>query len=196
MIAEEKSQDHVRVPRELRKLRRQTLARVLRSLDIAKRIKTSKLSPYHFSINVRDSQLNIESKLIDVGFGASQVIPVIRACLGPSYGPLLVEQPEIHLHPKAQGIVAELLCQTSLGRQVIIETHSEHMINRARILVAQGKLDHRDIIINYVKRTKRGSQIRSIPLGPDGEFREPWPDGFFDERYQDTVKLLELTGKE
>jgi hypothetical protein len=197
VIIEDKPRDHsLRFTKESRRRSRITLSAILRRLDIAKKIKTSKLSPYHASINLRDSQLNIESKLIDVGFGASQVIPVIRASLSRSPGPLLVEQPEIHLHPKAQGIIAELLCDTSLDRQVIVETHSEHMINRARILVAQGKLDCRDVIINYVLRTKYGSRVICIELDKKGDFKQQWPEGFFDERYQDTIKLLELSGQE
>jgi len=170
-----------------------SLGRYLSKLDIAKRIRTSKLSPYHSSINVRDNKLGIESKLIDVGYGASQVIPVISACLSESPGPLFIEQPEIHLHPKAQAVIGELICRTSKHRQVIVETHSEHLINRARILIARGDLDYRDVIINYVSRTSKGSTVTSIPINKDGEFESPWPEGFFDERYRDTLQLLELT---
>ena len=169
-----------------------TLASVLKQLDIAKSIEAKELSAYHSVITVRDNRLDVESKLIDVGFGASQVIPVILGCLSENAGPLLVEQPEIHLHPKAQGYIAELLCKTSLHRQVIVETHSEHMINRARIMIAKGKLHHKDVLINYVIRDHKGSRVTTIPLSPEGEFAEAWPEGFFDERFQDTLTLLNI----
>lgn len=181
--------------RRPRRKSRVTLNSVLSKLDIANSIESKELSPYHSAIQVRDSRMHIESKLIDVGYGASQVIPVILGCLSENSGPLLVEQPEIHLHPKAQSHVAELLCETSLSRQVIIETHSEHMINRARISVAKGELDHRDVVINYVSRDKSGSHVKTIKLLSNGEFAAQWPEGFFDERYQDTVTLLRVSQK-
>lgn len=175
------------------KRNRQRVARILKDLDIASAIADLKLSPYHTAINVRDNITGVKSNLIDVGYGASQVMPVILGCLNRmSWSPLLVEQPEIHLHPRAQGRVAELLCTTSKRRQVIIETHSEHMINRARILVAQGKLDCENVIINYVSRDKRGSRLLTIPILRNGDFGAEWPKGFFDERYQDTMLLLDI----
>jgi predicted ATPase len=138
---------------------------------------------------------SVISNLIDVGFGASQIIPVITACASNRLGPLFIEQPEIHLHPKAQGTVAELLCHTSLRRQVLVETHSVHMINRARLQIARGLLDHRNVIIVYVDRTSRGSRVSTIPLKENGDFEADWPGGFFDERYEDTMRLLQLKSK-
>jgi ABC-type cobalamin/Fe3+-siderophores transport system ATPase subunit len=172
--------------------RRVELNRILKQLNIASAISATHLSPYHSKINIKDSVTKITSNLIDVGYGASQVIPVITACLSNRAGPLFVEQPEIHLHPKAQGTVAELLCDTSLHRQVFIETHSVHMINRARLRVAQRKLDPKRVVIIYVDRDSHGSQAQVIPLKENGDFGATWPGGFFDERYEDTMALLEL----
>ena len=172
--------------------RRTKLAEVLRELDIASGIAPGKLSPYHSAIKVTDNITGVSSHLIDVGYGASQVIPVIAGCLSERPGPLLVEQPEIHLHPRAQATIAKLLCETSKKRQVIVETHSEHLINQARIMVAEGLLNSEDVIINFVQRDKQGSNVHVIPIKPDGEFGADWPLGFFDERYQDTMKLLRI----
>jgi hypothetical protein len=171
---------------------RKTIDGVLKSLNIANTISDFELSPYHSAIQVRDNVTNIKCNLIDVGYGASQVIPVILGCLSDSVSPLFVEQPEIHLHPSAQGTLAELLCMTSNYRQVIIETHSEHMINRARLLIASGDIHANDVVINYVSRSKKGSEIYTIPILANGDFEVPWPEGFFDERYHDTMTLLQL----
>jgi len=143
---------------------------------------------------VRDNVTSITSNLIDIGYGASQVIPILRAVMSPSRGPLFVEQPEIHLHPKAQGTLAEILCEVSSSRQVVIETHSVHMINRARILVASGKIDANDVMINFIGRTRTGSVVYPIHLLENGDFGTEWPSGygFFDERFQDTMRLLKL----
>ena len=175
---------------------RRKLNRILKELDIATNISASHLTPYHSEIKIRDNKTKIVSNLIDVGYGASQVVPVITACLSDRVGPLFIEQPEIHLHPKAQGTIAELLCETSLRRQVLVETHSEHMINRARIRVAKGLLDPKSVVILYVDRDAKGSQVHTIPLEKNGDFGATWPEGFFDERYEDTMKLLQLKSQE
>lgn len=170
----------------------QKLEDVLHDLNIGSRISSKRLSAYHSTIEVTDSITKVTSKLIELGYGASQVIPVIAACLSDSRGPLFVEQPEIHLHPKAQGTVADLLCRTSRSRQVIVETHSVHMLNRARLMIADGEIRSSDVIIHYIDRTSKGSRIRTITLDHNGEFESDWPAGFFDERYQDTMALLSL----
>ncbi len=176
----------------LRKRREKDLVAFLRELNIANRISHKGLSAYHSAIHVRDNVTKVDCNLSDVGYGASQVLPVVRGCLSGSSGPLFVEQPEIHLHPKAQGIVADHLCKASKQRQVVVETHSEHLINRARIQVASGDLDPAQVVINYVSRDNRGSHVSTIRLDSNGEFDRPWPDGFFDERYEDTMTLLSL----
>lgn len=175
-----------------KKARSKGLAEVLKDLDIARDISQTQISPYHSAILLTDSQSHVKSHLIDVGYGTSQVLPVVAACLNGRPGPLLVEQPEIHLHPKAQGVIAELLCRTSMQRQVIVETHAVHMINRARIMIAKGELNADDVIVNFVSRDRTGSHIHTIPLLPNGDFGAEWPDGFFDERYQDTMNLMRL----
>jgi hypothetical protein len=172
---------------------RPTLAAVLADLEIANEIHDTRLSAYHSAIYVSDSVTNVTSNLIDVGYGASQVIPVIQACLSSPIGPLVIEQPELHLHPRAQGRLADLICDTSRRRQVIVETHSVHFINHARILVASGILPPEHVIIHYIYRTKSGSRVHTIPLATNGEFLASWPEGFFDERYNDTMKLLAIT---
>ena len=188
-----KSEDESLFPYYRRKSKpKTTLGEVFKKLDIANEIIDFELSDYHHGIKVKDSATAIESNLIDVGYGASQAIPVIRGCLSNARGLLFVEQPEIHLHPKAQGVIADLLCQTSSQRQVIVETHSVHMINRARILVAKGDMDPDHVVINFIKRTPEGSEIRTIPILRNGDFGAEWPSGFFDERFEDTMRLIHL----
>jgi predicted ATPase len=184
--------DMSRGSKQLSREHRKELNRILKELNIATNISASHLSPYHSTIEIRDSETKVESNLMDVGYGASQIIPVITACLSNRAGPLFVEQPEIHLHPKAQGTIAELLCETSLKRQVLVETHSVHMINRARLRVARGLLDPKNVTIIFVNRDSSGSQMQIIPIKENGDFGAEWPGGFFDERYEDTMALLQL----
>jgi len=74
----------------------------------------------------------------------------------------------------------------------LVETHSVHMINRARLRVAQGLLNHKNVMILFVDRNARGSRVQTIPLTENGDFGASWPGGFFDERYEDTMALLRL----
>ena len=187
---------HEGVPsRRIRHLKRPpdfNLNAILKDLSIGDNIFAERQTAYHSFIFVRDNVTGISSNLADVGYGASQVIPVVAACLADNPAPLIVEQPEIHLHPKAQGALGELLAYTSTLRQVIVETHSPHIINRARILIAKGDLDSSDIVINYVSRDARGSRVKTIGIDEQGEFTEDWPAGFFEERYEDAMTLLAL----
>lgn len=175
---------------------REPVSKYLNELGIASTLTREDLSAYHTALKVTDNVTNVRSNLADVGFGASQAIPVIRGCVSDNNSPLIIEQPEIHLHPKAQGELARLICMTSKGRQVIVETHSEHMINRARILVADGQINSSDVAIIYVDRIKSGSTAMEIGIDESGDFTREWPEGFFDERYRDSMTLLELKSRE
>jgi hypothetical protein len=173
----------------------ETISKHLNELNIASSLDRVDLSAYHTALKVTDNLTNVRSNLADVGFGASQVIPVIRGCIDANFGPLVIEQPEIHLHPKAQTQLASLICESSLRRQIFVETHSEHMINKARILVAEKKLKPEDVTIVYVDKSRNGSHVIQIGIDQNGDFTRPWPEGFFDERYHDSMKLLSLKSK-
>ena len=171
---------------------REKLGDILQKLNIASYIERSDLSPYHFQIDLTDNLTKVTSRLIDFGYGTSQAIPVFDACLSEFEGPLLIEQPELHLHPRAQSTVADVLAETSRHRQIVVETHSVHLINRVRIMVAQGAIEPDHVIINYIDRDEGGSHVQTIPITETADFGAEWPGGFFDERYQDKMRLLDL----
>lgn len=168
------------------------IAKALKRLKIASEIEPKELSEYHAALMITDDVTGIESNLIDVGFGTSQILPVLRSLASAGGGPLFVEQPEVHLHPRAQGIIAELLAEATNRRQIFVETHSEHMINRLRIMIAERRFHPEDVVILYVDRNSMGSFVTRIELDDAGDFQSPWPDGFFDERYKDTMRLSQL----
>lgn len=171
------------------------IVRSLRRMNIARRIVSRTLSPYHKAVHIADSKTGVDANLIDVGFGASQVLPVLFEASKFNLSPLFVEQPEIHLHPRAQGEVADFLLDTAAFRQIFIETHSVHLINRARIRILNGELQPSDVTILYVEKKHDGSHITEIGIDANGEFTTAWPIGFFDERYEDTMKIMALREK-
>jgi len=137
------------------------------------------------AVYLRDVRNQALLGMQDVGFGVGQLIPVL-AELAATTGLLLLEQPELHLHPKMQAELGQLLAtavQEREGFQIVAETHSEHMILRLMRLVREGKLAHDLIQILYVDQNEKGeAQVTELPLDKDGEFEKNWPDGFFDER--------------
>lgn len=139
-----------------------------------------------------DGAGEVSADLVNVGVGVSQVLPVLVLCLGASIGcTLLLEQPELHLHPAVQNRLAEFFAACAMsGRQLLIETHSEHLIHRLRLLIAKGQLNaETDVSLIYIERDRFGSTPRTIPIGADGALEE-WPRGFFDQTEQNLAEIM------
>ncbi|MCC6575447.1 MAG: AAA family ATPase [Planctomycetes bacterium] len=119
--------------------------------------------------------------IADVGFGLSQVLPVIVALLVASPGTLVyIEQPEIHLHPRAQKALAVVLADAARrGVRVVAETHSSILLLSLRTLIAQGMLDPGIVKLHWFTRSEEDgtSEVRSSNLDSEGAFGD-WPEDF------------------
>ena len=108
----------------------------------------------------------------DVGYGVSQVLPVVTELLRPDTpGQILLQQPEVHLHPSAQAALGTLFCQVAAtGRQLIVETHSDHLIDRVRMDVRDGTTDLKpeDVSLLYFERTDLDVCIHSLHFDQQG----------------------------
>lgn len=122
--------------------------------------------------------------LPDVGFGVSQVLPIIVECLRAKPGEtIILEQPEIHLHPKVQVTLADfLIARAADGVRVIIETHSDHLIKRLGRRIAEDSVPEIDemISIYFIDEGLYGANCERIEINDFGEVVN-WPVGFFDE---------------
>jgi len=131
----------------------------------------------------------------NVGFGITYTLPIIVAVLASPPGTLiLIENPEAHLHPKGQSKMGELLAlAASCGVQVVIETHSDHVLNGIRRVVHAGKLDHQDVQLHYFQRQEKEGQAFTEIVSPrikrSGRI-DKWPDGFFDQMEKDLMELI------
>ena len=138
-------------------------------------------------------QLNIGQRtLANVGFGVSQILPVIALCLMAPPGSLvLLEQPELHLNPGMQQKLADfLLHMVKTGRQIIVETHSEYLITRLRRNAATSADDHKYFgIIFAEKDSESGTHYRPVSVNDFGDLSE-WPKGFFDQVADDLRVLM------
>lgn len=119
--------------------------------------------------------------IADVGFGVSQTLPVIVALLAAAPGQIVyIEQPEIHLHPKAQYKMAELLAEAAIrGVKVVIETHSSLLLRGIQTLVTQGKLAPNRVKLHWFTRDNDGATVvNAADLDENGAFGEDWPEDF------------------
>ncbi len=136
----------------------------------------------------------------NVGFGISYTLPIIVALLASSPDTLIIiENPEAHLHPKGQVKMGELLSlAASCGIQVVIETHSDHVLNGIRLAVHGGKIKQDDVQFHYFQRQEKQGQAITEVVSPriDRNGRiDKWPDGFFDEWEKSLDVLLEPAGE-
>lgn len=176
----------------------------LERLGVRYRLKTSRLlhedgSPsYIFSLHLTDTNTYITASIRDVGFGISQVLPIVLQNRLSQKKTLLIEQPEIHLHPAHQAELGDMFIRSAKerGNTLLLETHSEHLIlrilRRIRETTESGKpsdevppVRPEDVAVLYVQPGENGAQVIEIPVTEDGDFACPWPQGFFEEREQD-----------
>ncbi|WP_405179433.1 DUF3696 domain-containing protein [Nocardia sp. NBC_01377] len=125
--------------------------------------------------------------LTNTGFGISYSLPIVVAGLSvPEGGLLIIDSPEAHLHPAAQSTLGQFLAIVAAsGVQVLIETHSDHILNGIRraianeVAVSEGlpPLDHADAVVHYFGRDRDPDRLT---IGPDGKM-SAWPEGFFDQ---------------
>lgn len=127
-----------------------------------------------------------------VGFGLTQVFPIIVAGVSAAKGDLImIENPEVHLHPSGQALMGEFIAiLAGAGVQVIVETHSDHVFNGIRRAVKAGRLPSEDAAFYFFRQRREGEgQVVSTGLRSDGSVVD-WPDGFFDQIDKDTSHLL------
>ncbi len=134
------------------------------------------------------------SNLKDVGVGVSQVLPVIVAALHAERGHIvIIEEPESHLHPLAESLLAELFVTVSREREVqfIVETHSEHLFRRMQTLLAKGETEPKNCAMYFVERESKEAKLRELVPDDVGRIKN-WPDNFFGDALGETREQARL----
>lgn len=122
-----------------------------------------------------------EENLLDVGFGVSQVLPVVTvACLAPRGSTVILSDPELHLHPLAQSVLGDLLVSAARERgvQFLVETHSEHLFRRLQTLIAEEKITPDECSLLFASREDGVSSLRPLEVDKYGRIAN-WPPKFF-----------------
>ena len=123
------------------------------------------------------------------GFGVSYAFPIlVSGLISPSGETVVVDSPEAHLHPRGQSKMGAFLAQMAAdGLQLLIETHSDHLLNGIRIALREGIIEPEDVAI-YFFTGKNDPQVVRLSVSKNGDISE-WPEGFFDQSERDLAEI-------
>ncbi len=142
---------------------------------------------------VRTSASSVPTVLPDVGFGVSQVLPaLVLLYYVPEGSTVLMEQPEIHLHPAVQSGLADVMLNVASvrGVQIIVESHSEHLMRRLQRRVAENSASSRDVKLYFVSSDQGRAKLSDLHLNEWGEI-ENWPEHFFGDEMGEIAAITE-----
>jgi len=165
----------------------------LEQLEIGYKLEVKSVGAYSgdlFEMRLIDTRRkkSVNVGLPDVGFGISQLLPFVVQSLASEKQIISIEQPEVHIHPRLQADLGDLLSEAikePRENQFIIETHSEHLILRLQRLIYEDKLTPDDVSVIYVSRGVEGAKSQRLRIDEEGDFIDEWPDGFFPERLRE-----------
>jgi predicted ATPase len=146
-----------------------------------------------YQVLIKRTEQSREVPIVDLGFGISQVLPVLVICYySPQKSTIILEQPEIHLHPSAQSALADVLIDAVKARnvQIIFESHSEHLIRRLQRRITEETIKKEDIALYFCSMEGGKSQLTELELSEYGDILN-WPDGFFGDLTGDLIEMTE-----
>ena len=184
ILAATERQDRQNLKKYGRKMSFQELiARWLQELDLIESFRVDEVTEGSslYQVLVKKDKNGPETTLPDVGFGVSQVLPVlVLLYYVPPGSIVLMEQPEIHLHPSVQSGLADVMLAVAGHRnvQIVVESHSEHLLRRFQRRVAEGEVSASDLKLNFVRSKHGAAHLDSLRLNEWGGI-ENWPEKFF-----------------
>jgi len=159
---------------------------------LSQEITPSRIGNLIYKINLNHNSCASTITLADVGFGYSQLIPIILLCLlAPENSLILLEQPEIHLHPSSAANLADLfLMFINSGLRFIIETHSVDLVNKLRLRVIQDSSLVERVSVAFVEESEGdGTIVKQRHIDADGMF-DQWPKGFLDDSEKIALSIM------
>jgi predicted ATPase len=169
----------------------ETIAKWLRDMGIIDSFSVKQIGKDRkdWEVLVQKTTQSPEVLITDVGFGLSQVLPVLVLCYYvPEGSVLLLEQPELHLHPSAQSWLADIFIDVVENRnvQVIVESHSEHFVRRLQLRIAEKKIPPERTALYFLEMKNSASRAEKLDVDLCGDIRN-WPKDFFGDEMGETV---------
>ena len=131
--------------------------------------------------------------ITDVGFGVSQILPVLALCYyAPEGSIILLEQPEIHLHPLVQSGLADVLIDAMKNRkvQIVVESHSEHLLRRLQRRVAEQTVSPDETALYFCEAVAEGSKLTPLDVDLYGNITN-WPKDFFGDEFGEMAAMTQ-----
>ena len=151
-----------------------------------------------FEVKVRKSSNSAEVLLTDVGFGVSQILPVLVQCFYvPEWSSTILEQPDIHLHPSSQAGLADVFIDAWRQRkvQILFESHSEHLLRRLQRRIAEGEIEKDDVGLFFCSTDENGvSCLSQLEIDQYGNISN-WPKDFFGDQFGEIAAMSEAALK-
>jgi predicted ATPase len=163
--------------------------RLLHSFELKEIASSSGL----YQVRVRRAADSPAVLLTDVGFGISQLLPVLVLCYyAPPRSILIIEQPELHLHPSVQSELADILIDVAQHRnlQIIVESHSEHLLKRLQRRIAEEILDPDDVSLYFCEQVEGESRLQPLELDAYGNIKN-WPADFFGDEFAEMAAMTQ-----
>ena len=173
------------------------VAQWLVDLDLAYSFETRPLyrGGSEYAVWLKRHRKSAEVRITDMGIGVSQVLPVLVLCYYvPEGSTIILEQPELHLHPSVQAGLADVFidCIKNRGLQIILESHSEHMLRRLQRRIAEAKFDRDDAALYFCEMSDGVSRITDLDVDMFGHIHN-WPDDFFGDLAGDMVATFDAS---
>ena len=146
-----------------------------------------------YDVRIQKTSSSPPVTLVDMGYGLTQFLPVLVLCYYvPEGSTLILEQPGIHLHPKVQAQLADLLIEviTERNLRILIESHSEHLLNRLQRRIAEEKMSADDTALYFCRNDKGVSKIERLKLDEFGNIAN-WPENFFGDEMGDLFAMTQ-----
>ncbi len=171
------------------------IAQWLVELELAHSFETRPLVKGHseYEVRIRRHEQSPEVVITDLGIGVSQILPVLVLCYYvPSGSTIIFEQPELHLHPSVQSGLADVFIDVIQKRnvQIILESHSEHLLRRLQRRIAEGKVTPNETAFYFCDLQNGASKIQSLEIDDFGQIRN-WPADFFGDVAGDMAATLD-----
>lgn len=183
--------------REKNRKNYESLISAMRSMGVLYDLEPERIGSGQFKIGVTVHKDGPTALLTDVGFGISQLLPVIVGDIELGDGStLFTAQPEIHLHPNAQANYADYLVSQLEKKNYVVETHSEYLLNRIRLAIVKGAINENDVRVYYMSQEKDATKVHPIRFTKNGQILGA-PKGFFETYMLDVMDIaMEAVGNE